>query len=291
MQGSSHPIQIFSYAVKLQLEFVVLNQLMAVAARGLQRENFEERRYHHGSAADAFSAECREWDKKQNIAVPNEPRGNQQENQDLAQPNGSFQITLPSPVLSREHQTTSTSIAESGSKQTKSHPLAPKGTARDGSYDHGTRDRCGSHTEPDRPLEGFFDDTDAASYDDPDLIRHKPSEAFSGETLGSREDETREKSSHPYPRRAREAKEQTIRSLRLSRRDHGQQQRQHDDQQDGSELERTETRVKIKRRIPKNGRHSKPDEDEEEETGVHMWENRKGSLVLEVPWFKSKTEP
>lgn len=255
------------------------------------KENFEERRYYYGSAADAFSAECREWDKKENIAAPKKPRGNQQENQDLAQPKASFQITLPSPVLSRDHQTTTTSTADSEIKQTRSHPLASKGTDRNGGYDYETRDRYVSHTEPDRPLEGFVDDTDAASYDDPDLIRHKPSEAFSGETLGSREEATRETGSHNYPRRAREVKEQAMRSLHLSRRDDRQQQRRLDDQQGGSELEGTETRVKIKRRIPKNDRHSKPDDEEEEETGVHMWENRKGSLVMEVPWFKSKTEP
>lgn len=49
-------MQTFSYAVKMKIEFVVLNQLMAVAARGVQRENFAERRYHHGSRADGFSA-------------------------------------------------------------------------------------------------------------------------------------------------------------------------------------------------------------------------------------------
>ena len=43
----SHPIQTFSYALKLRLEFVVLNQLMAVAARGLNRETFAEKRYHN----------------------------------------------------------------------------------------------------------------------------------------------------------------------------------------------------------------------------------------------------
>ncbi|MCJ1457114.1 hypothetical protein MMC28_007480 [Mycoblastus sanguinarius] len=51
--GLGHPIQYFSYAVKLKLEFVVLNQLMAVAARGLQKETFAERRYHHPSTESA----------------------------------------------------------------------------------------------------------------------------------------------------------------------------------------------------------------------------------------------
>ncbi|KAL8777849.1 MAG: hypothetical protein Q9194_002325 [Teloschistes cf. exilis] len=44
--GISHPIQTFSYILKFRLELVVLNQLVAVAARGLRRETFEEKRYH-----------------------------------------------------------------------------------------------------------------------------------------------------------------------------------------------------------------------------------------------------
>ena len=47
--GISHPIQCFSYILKLKLEFMVLNQLMAVAARGVRKESFAERRYHHPS--------------------------------------------------------------------------------------------------------------------------------------------------------------------------------------------------------------------------------------------------
>ena len=47
--GISHPVQDFSYLLKLKLEFIVLNQLMAVAARGIKNENFAERRYHHPS--------------------------------------------------------------------------------------------------------------------------------------------------------------------------------------------------------------------------------------------------
>lgn len=53
--GLSHPIQTFSYTLKLRLEFLLLNQLMAVAARGLQRETFGERRYHDPEALQDFS--------------------------------------------------------------------------------------------------------------------------------------------------------------------------------------------------------------------------------------------
>ena len=47
--GISHPVQTFSYILKLKLEFMALNQLMAVAARGVQKESFAERRYHYPS--------------------------------------------------------------------------------------------------------------------------------------------------------------------------------------------------------------------------------------------------
>lgn len=44
--GISQPVQSFSYILKLRLEFVVLNQLMDVAARGT-RKTFEKNRYYH----------------------------------------------------------------------------------------------------------------------------------------------------------------------------------------------------------------------------------------------------
>ncbi|KAL8847778.1 MAG: hypothetical protein Q9221_007177 [Calogaya cf. arnoldii] len=40
--GTSHPVQVLSYILKFRLEFAVLNQLMAVAARGIRRETFGE---------------------------------------------------------------------------------------------------------------------------------------------------------------------------------------------------------------------------------------------------------
>ena len=64
--GISHPIQTFSYILKLKLEFMVLNQLMAVAARGYQKESFAERRYHHPSTSgermsSAASSKTSRW--------------------------------------------------------------------------------------------------------------------------------------------------------------------------------------------------------------------------------------
>lgn len=44
--GISQPVQTFSYILKLRLEFVVLNQLMDVAARGMRREAFRGNHYY-----------------------------------------------------------------------------------------------------------------------------------------------------------------------------------------------------------------------------------------------------
>ena len=45
--GISEPLQSFSYILKLRLEFVVLNQLMEFAARGMRQGNFGKNRYYH----------------------------------------------------------------------------------------------------------------------------------------------------------------------------------------------------------------------------------------------------
>ncbi|MCJ1428744.1 hypothetical protein MMC29_006655 [Sticta canariensis] len=45
--GFSQPLQCFSYILKMRLEFVVLNQLMDVAARGMRHQTFGRNRYYH----------------------------------------------------------------------------------------------------------------------------------------------------------------------------------------------------------------------------------------------------
>lgn len=60
--GVSHPVQTFSYLLKLKLEFLVLNQLMAVAARSSRRGTFAEKRYHYPSVSDrSKSSDSRFW--------------------------------------------------------------------------------------------------------------------------------------------------------------------------------------------------------------------------------------
>lgn len=91
--GISHPVQTFSYILKLKLEFIALNQLMAVAARGLRKESFAERRYHHGPLSNGKDSSGTKSELP--IEAPDP------ESLD-AQTNGSAaEIKLPSPTLSR----------------------------------------------------------------------------------------------------------------------------------------------------------------------------------------------
>ena len=68
--GVSHPVQTFSYLLKLKLEFLVLNQLMAVAARSLRRGTFAEKRYHYPSVSDrSKSSDSRFWTARWGLGI------------------------------------------------------------------------------------------------------------------------------------------------------------------------------------------------------------------------------
>ena len=57
--GISHPIQTFSYILKFKLEFLVLNQIMVVAARGSRKFSVADRRYYYPSTSGASSKSLR----------------------------------------------------------------------------------------------------------------------------------------------------------------------------------------------------------------------------------------
>lgn len=261
--GISHPIQTFSYALKLKLEFVVLNQLMAVAARGLQRESFEERRYHHSSVHDAFSAECRQWDEK----VPNDPpKENRDCDHDASRTSpwiDSSQLTVPEPVLPRDNQ-------------------SPRQTDNE-LYDHSNMNEDVFGAEQELRLENFLEDDNASSKaGEMEEIRTHPSQAFSCETLRPGESSTSgDSSSHLHPRCLRDAKTQ---AFRLMRHPHGQNENQE------RANRRQLRRATVKRHMPRReGKNDEEEEEEEEEIGVHMWENN-GKVKMETPWFRSKVE-
>ena len=256
--GISHPIQTFSYALKLKLEFVVLNQLMAVAARGLQRESFEERRYHHSSSHDAFSAECRQWNEKR----PSDPQQKQPERSDsdhdapqISSLADSDQLTVPEPVLSRSNQPLRQSLTESdldGDSSMNKDVLKAERECRS---------------------ENFLDDDSASSKVEED-------QGFPGETLRSHKG-MGATGSHTYPQHLRDATNKAFRSVH---RPLG-----HDASHDAGNRQQL-IRATMRRHIPRRSvNHGEEDEEEDEEIGVHMWENN-GKLKLETPWFKSKVQ-
>ena len=93
--GISHPIQTFSYMMKFKLEFLVLNQLMAVAARGVRKESFAERRYHQSSDATE-SKGSQSTDRK----APSS--GRQSDATSLKE------LVVPQPTLSQAHSISDT---------------------------------------------------------------------------------------------------------------------------------------------------------------------------------------
>lgn len=92
--GISHPIQTFSYILKLKLEFLVLNQLMAVAARGIEKEGFAERRYHHPSTSG---------EKGSSAASSKTSRWGVNSLQERPNADSTRELVVPSPTLSRDH--------------------------------------------------------------------------------------------------------------------------------------------------------------------------------------------
>ena len=161
--GISHPIQTFSYILKLKLEFLVLNQLMAVAARGIQKESFAERRYHRASTSG---------NKGETGASSKTSRWGMDSVREAPDAEATGEIVVPSPTLLSHAQGKS----NGSDSQTQHHRTGDRGK---------------------------------------------------------------------WPMRA-----------------------------------------KVKKHGAK-GAGDDPEEDEEEEIGVHMWEKR-GKLVMEVPWFRTK---
>ena len=123
--GLSHPIQTFSYALKLRLEFIVLNQLMSVAARGLNRETFGEKRYHHASQPDTFSTELRRFGVRD--PPPSEQKSEAKKVASRDDPSkDSIQISMPWPVLPRGHHPSASATSERTlSKSEKNLPTPP----------------------------------------------------------------------------------------------------------------------------------------------------------------------
>ncbi|KAL8693460.1 MAG: hypothetical protein Q9218_001731 [Villophora microphyllina] len=118
--GVSHPIQTFSYILKFRLEFVVLNQLVAVAARGLRRETFEEKRYHGPDISQNLSTYGMYGTAMQNMASP-DPTSGDEASKRKQHDSIADSIALPTP--SKHHHMRRASLPESNHSMTGSCQL------------------------------------------------------------------------------------------------------------------------------------------------------------------------
>ena len=139
--GLSHPIQTFGYILKLRLEFFILNQLMAVAARGLHRETFEEKRYHYLPTHDE------DWPSKSGHTPKDARRVNTGDSNRFGlsakhiesrritdrtdPPKVSLHMSIPSPIMLRPYQRNS----HSGSDNRGNFcPRTASNPSKEGSY-------------------------------------------------------------------------------------------------------------------------------------------------------------
>ena len=214
----SYSIQDFTYALKFKLEFLVLNQLMAIAARGLRKESFAERRYYHLSTETNESLEASS--EATSIPLQNFSEKGQ------ASYKHETGIKAPPPTHTSGGRTPRNMF---GRLNTDELPL--KLAQHHTTSSDAQKEGCsGSDTEVDEPKK------DATSYD----VHLKPD----GKSPMSRSQGRNNGGDEPT------------------------------------------AIVKVHR--PKQGL-SKDNDDDDEEIGVHMWENR-GKLVLDVPWLKDEAK-
>lgn len=223
----SYSIQDFTYALKFKLEFVVLNQLMAVAAKGLRKESFAERRYNYPEPETDHNTGASSTDKtgiplQQFSQTSQDPRDN----------------TAALPIPSPAHTKTPRDRYER--KPTDEEPLQLD-QLRTGSSLDAEKDSNGSESTD---VEDSTRKNGQPSYD----IHLKSNDGKSSK--GGRS---------------------LLHPLGGGRKEHG--------------FEKEGVRAVATKHTPR-GKHDDED-DEEEEIGVHMWENR-GKLILDVPWLKDQ---
>ena len=120
--GISHPIQTFSYTLKLRLEFITLNQLMAVAARDVYRQTFENRRYHYQQPS---TFEGWGFGQVQEIKDETTAQGNAETRRASMIPGSSPNMYIPDPIFLTP-QVSNTSITSHRSQRGRTGKVARK---------------------------------------------------------------------------------------------------------------------------------------------------------------------
>ena len=269
-----HSIQVFCYALKFKIEFIVLNQLMEVAARGLRKNFWEERRCNNTSETNDIS-ECQNWVLSAN-PFSHPAQNHPKRPPDCKAPQFMEDVSILPSAKSRSNHNSTLSTTAAGIDPADLDPL---------SFSSG----------PELELKSFHESKDKeikSPTQSNSTVDTRPSQTFSGDNLHSAVDQAREESfRHFFHHRllrplksimehAHSHKKDQISSTQSS----GQCNKVRERRQGGIPIN-----AALRRHDPSRRRRSADGDDEEEEAGVHMWENR-GKMVLGAPWFKSKEE-
>ena len=225
--GLGQPIQNFSYILRLRLEFIVLNQLMAVAARGIRRRTFGENRYYYTANAEFIPSHDNASSQE---AKSSHPARKRESFKDPVQTTSSLSLPLSDCISPPKSTYQIKRINGSGSDV---QTLGPESEPGSSTFDHtGIADRksFSNHgkplTETPQPGAGFFEKPEEA----PNDLEHRSSGRCTDTKISA-----------------------------FRRGDHS------------------------------HGGNSNGDEDEEENIDLHLWE-RRGAVVLRVPWFQYEAE-
>ncbi|MCJ1266404.1 hypothetical protein MMC22_006289 [Lobaria immixta] len=156
--GLSRPIQNFCYILRLRLEFIVLNQLMDVAARGIRRRTFGETRYYHTANQESMRSHDNAPQQKAKNSHPSMKRDSFKDPEQTTAP---LSIPLSDSISSPKSNYHLKSATRSGSDV---QTLGPKSEPGSSSFDGtGIADRE-SFSNDGKPLTqtpklgaGFFD--------------------------------------------------------------------------------------------------------------------------------------
>ena len=246
-----HPAQVFAYMLKFRLEFVVLNQLMAVAARGVHRETVVDKRYHHDSTNDSiggtgFQDPFTQRSKKRSTTSkdPAATEATQISAPQPALPKGGPRSQQP--FLHQDEKCTHRSDAEKEdcvwdeapgfAQEDKEHVDRSGDDKVDSTFDHIANNAEPGEGGVDSPITPNFENGPST-----DTVQRSESGPSNDQTHLIKHPKSGAKSRHLGTFRTRI-------------------HHRHDDDEN---------------------------DDDEDEIALHMWENN-GKLALDAPWFKSK---
>ena len=301
--GISHPLQTFSYILKLKLEFVVLNQLMSVAARGLRKQSYEDRRYRHPSLNDLSSVVVRP--KRPSFEITTKSTVITEKNESLAQsslshrcPPGMARTTsLPEDVRSDGSDWARRRVT--GSDGAAGRSFLDIGPEPEIDYPAPTRGHIPSpsssitkrrHDDQDNTQQTFLGDTSAPSVDGSPPEASLPLSQGQPPHPDNNGNEGRNTSKfrffhQPLFRKTQDTENEAGQASNRQRHQQISNWIQPPNAPQGGDVLRGPRKANLK--VKKLNANS----DEEDEIPVHLWERNGTELVLEAPWLQSRYHP